>query len=278
MNTTSYSLPELFAPAKKAAASLMAQTSIRPDYAIVLGSGIEIFEDLEDAQVVPFSAIEGFPAASVKGHKGELTLGRYAGKSVAIFRGRLHRYEGHPWRNVVFPITLMHEIGVKTVLMTNSAGGIHHYLTPGDLVLIRDHLYFQPVSLEERSYLYQQAGPRQLFSYKPELLQQAIEAAIEADVPLKHGTYAGLVGPTYETPAELKLFARMSADVVGMSTVPEAMWAQALKLDVLCISCVTNVTHNLAALAQTSHEEVVEVALQSSQRLERLLKALLERI
>lgn len=278
MITTQDPLTQVFEPARKAAKSLQEQTKIRPDYAIVLGSGIEIFEDLEDMETIPFSQVEGFPQASVKGHKGEITLGYQDGKAVAIFRGRLHRYEGHPWRNVVFPITLMHEMGIKNIIMTNSAGGIHHYLTPGDLVLVRDHIYFQPVSKEERECLYRQAGPRQTFAYTPELMQAAVQAAIEADVPLKHGTYTGLVGPTYETPAELRLFARLGADVVGMSTVPEAMWAMALKMNVVCISCVTNVTHNLAALANTSHEEVVEVALQSSQNLERLLKGLLRRI
>lgn len=275
---TAYSLEAVFEPARKAADSLISQTGARPECAIVLGSGIEIFEDLEDSQVLPFSAIDGFPAASVKGHKGELTLGKHEGREIAIFRGRLHRYEGHPWHNVVFPITLMHALGVKHIIMTNSAGGIHHYLTPGDLVLIRDHIYFQPTSEEERACLYLQAGPRQPFAYRPEVLAMATEAALESGVAIKHGTYAGLVGPTYETPAELKLFAKLGADVVGMSTVPEAMWAMALKMNVVCISCVTNVTHNIAALAQTSHEEVVEVAQKSSQNLERLLKALLKRL
>lgn len=278
MNTAT-PLSQVFDPAREAADSLLAQTGgFRPECAIVLGSGIEIFEDLDDAQVLPFAAIKGFPEASVKGHRGEVTLGHFEGRPIAVFRGRLHRYEGHPWRNVVFPITLMHALGVKSVIMTNSAGGIHHYLTPGDLVLIRDHIYFQPLSSEERSCLYQQGGPRQLFAYTPELQQKVLEAALEADVAIKHGTYAGLLGPTYETPAELKLFARMGVDVVGMSTVPEAMWAMSLKMDVVCISCVTNVTHNLAALAQTSHEEVVEVAQSSSQNLESLLKGLLRKL
>lgn len=275
---TSYSLANVFDPARKAAESLFQQTSIRPECAIVLGSGIEIFEDLDEMQVVPFAAIEGFPQATVKGHKGELTLGKFEGKPIAIFRGRMHRYEGHHWRNVIFPITLMHELGVKQVILTNSAGGIHHYLTPGDLVLIRDHIYFQPVTEEERFCLYQQGGPRQIYSYRPETIEKALAAAVEADVPIKHGTYTGLTGPTYETPAELRLFARMGADVVGMSTIPEARWAMCLGKDVVCISCVTNVTHNLKALAQTSHEEVVEVALKSSQNLERLLKALLRKL
>ena len=273
-----YSLADVFEPARIAAESLSSQTTIRPECAIVLGSGIQIFEDLEDEQVVSYAAIEGFPQATVKGHKGEMTLGRYEGKQIAIFHGRLHRYEGHPWRNVVFPISLMHALGVKQIIMTNSAGGIHHYLTPGDLVLIRDHIYFQPISDEERACLYQQCGPRQAYAYRPELLDKVCEAALEADVPIKHGTYTGLTGPTYETPAELKLFASIGADVVGMSTIPEARWAMSLKMDVVCISCVTNVTHNLAALAQTSHEEVVEVAQKSSQSLDRLLKALLKKI
>lgn len=275
---SSYSLADVFEPARKAAESLAAQTSLRPDCAIVLGSGIQIFEDLEEMQVIPFGDIEGFPAATVKGHKGELTLGKFEGRPIAIFRGRVHRYEGHPWRNVVFPITLMHEMGVQNIIMTNSAGGLHHYLTPGDLVLIRDHIYFQPITEEEKACLYLQGGPRQMFTYRPELCAKVTDAALEAGVPIKHGTYTGLVGPTYETPAELKLFTRLGADVVGMSTVPEARWAMSLKKDVVCISCVTNVTHSVQALAQTSHEEVVEVAQKSSENLEKLLKVLLRKL
>lgn len=271
-------LRSIFDHAEQAKASLFAQTKIRPEYAIVLGSGIEIFEDLEDMEVVPFSAIEGFPQASVKGHKGEITLGYYQGKAVAIFRGRLHRYEGHPWRHVVFPMTLMHAMGVKKIIMTNSAGGLHYYLTPGDLVLVRDHIYFYSPDQEERSALYQQAGPRQMFSYSMEMIAAATEAAKSAEVNLRHGTYLGLLGPTYETPQEILMFRDMQATVVGMSTVPEALWAHALGMDVLAVSCVTNVTHEVAALASTSHEEVVEVAQEASLRLERLLKSLLPRI
>lgn len=271
-------LKSIFSHAEQAKDSLFSQTKIRPEYAIVLGSGIEIFEDLEAMEVVPFASIEGFPKASVKGHKGEVTLGYYEGKAIAIFRGRLHRYEGHPWRDVVFPMTLMHAMGVKKIVMTNSAGGLHYYLTPGDLVLIRDHIYFYPPDAEERSALYQQAGPRQLFSYAPEMIAAATEAAKAAEVNLLHGTYLGLLGPTYETPQEILMFRDIQATVVGMSTVPEAHWANALGMEVMGISCVTNVTHEVAALASTSHEEVVEVAQEASLRLERLLKSLLPRI
>ncbi len=268
-------LPSIFEHANAARDSLFAQTKIRPEYAVVLGSGIQIFEDLEDMEVVPFSNIEGFPQASVKGHKGEVTLGRYKGKDIAIFRGRLHRYEGHPWRHVVFPQTLMHAMGIKKIIMTNSAGGLHFYLTPGDLVLVRDHIYFYTPDQEERAALYQQAGARQLFSYSPEMIAAATEAAKAADVNLRHGTYLGLLGPTYETPREILMFRDMQATVVGMSTVPEALWAHALGMEVMAVSCVTNVTHKVEALASTSHEEVVEVAQEASMRLERLLRTLI---
>ena len=271
-------LPSIFSHAEQAKDSLFSQTKIRPEYAIVLGSGIEIFEDLEAMEVVPFASIEGFPKASVKGHKGEVTLGYYEGKAIAIFRGRLHRYEGHPWRDVVFPMTLMHAMGIKKIIMTNSAGGLHYYLTPGDLVLVRDHIYFYSPDAEERSALYQQAGPRQMFSYAPDMIAAATEAAKAAEVNLRHGTYLGLLGPTYETPQEILMFRDIQATVVGMSTVPEALWANALGMEVMAISCVTNVTHEVAALASTSHEEVVEVAQEASLRLERLLKSLLPRI
>lgn len=275
--TTAPFLEDIFQPAREAKESLFAQTGIRPEYAIVLGSGIQIFEDLEDAVTVPFSSIKNFPQASVKGHKGEVSVGYYQGKAVALFRGRLHRYEGHPWRNVMFPITLMKEMGVKKLVLTNSAGGLHPYLTPGDLVLIREHIYFQQVEAEEQKALYLLGGARQNLRYCPKMTQQLQEAALETEVALRQGTYAGLLGPTYETHAELKVFRNMGAALVGMSTVPEAMWAIALGMDVLAISCVTNVTHMIEALAVTSHQEVVEVAQLASVKLERLLKKLLEK-
>lgn len=271
-------LAPIFAPAEAARDSLFAQTNIRPEVAIVLGSGLQILEDLEEQIHIPFSDIANFPAASVKGHKGEVSLGYYQGRPVAVFRGRLHRYEGHPWRNVVFPITLMHALGVKHLVLTNSAGGLHPYLTPGDLVLIRDHIYFQTPEVEEQRALYLQGGVRQRVQYCPHLMQLAESAAFKAGVPLRHGTYAGLLGPTYETPGELELLRNMGAAVVGMSTVPEAMWAMSLGMKVLGISCVTNVTHVIDALAATSHQEVVDVAQQSSQKMEMILKDLLDHL
>lgn len=271
-------LNSIFEPARTARDSLFEQTPIRPEVAVVLGSGIQIFEDLNEPTTIPFASIANFPKASVKGHKGEISLGYHGDTPIAIFRGRLHRYEGHPWRNVVFPITLMHEMGVKTVILTNSAGGLNPFLAPGDLVLIREHIYFQTPEVEERKALYLLGGARQANIYRPELLQLADLAAVAAGVSLRHGTYAGLLGPTYETHAELGFFRNMGAAVVGMSTVPESMWAMALGLDVLAISCVTNVTHEIEALALTSHQEVVEVAQRSSLKLEAVLKGLLQNL
>lgn len=279
MTTHHYRLEDLFTPAEMARDSLFTQTTIRPEIAIVLGSGIQVFESLENQEIVPYQNIQGFPKTSVKGHKGEITLGRFEDKSIAIFRGRLHRYEGHPWSHVVFPTTLMHAMGIQTVILTNAAGGIHRYYTPGDLVLIRDHIYWQPVSQEERAYLTLKNGSeRMYFNYNSELLNKARQAAHDADVTLRQGTYVCLLGPTYETHAELQLFSRMGGDIVGMSTIPEAIWAQALGMDVVCFSCVTNITYDPKALAHTSHEEVVQVAQQSSDRLNCLLQALLRRL
>jgi purine-nucleoside phosphorylase len=275
MSQMQFNLEDLHQPAQAARDYIFEKSSVRPDAAIVLGSGIDIFNELEDVCVIPFGEIPGFPHATVKGHKGELTLGRYQGKNLAIFRGRIHRYEGHPWRNVVFPVTLMHAMGIKDILMTNAAGGIHRFYTPGDLVLIRDHFYWQPLSEEERSFLYQQAGNRIHFQYSPDLISKAQKAAVITDVPLRQGIYCCLTGPTYETHAELIQFARMSVDIVGMSTVPEALWGFCLGMNVMAISCVTNVTYDTGALAQTSHEEVVTVAQQSSLKLERLLQQML---
>lgn len=273
--TTKYRLEDVFKPAQQACDSLLSQITQRPKVAIVLGSGLQVMEHLDGLEVVPFDHIEALPTATVKGHKGEVAVGQFAGVPVAVFKGRFHRYEGHPYQNVVFPITLMKLMGIQTVILTNSAGGLNCFFQAGDLMLIRDHIYWPYPCQEERGYLYLQAGPRFMPHYPERLLKLAINAGLASQVRLKEGVYCYMVGPSYEAHAELRMLQQLGGDAVGMSTVPEAMWAQAMGLDVLGISCVTNMTLDPVALSQTSHEEVIEVAQQSSERLQRLLQNLL---
>lgn len=276
--TCNYHLDDVFKPAQQACNSLLNQITQRPKIAIVLGSGLQVMDHLENLEVVPFHQIDALPVATVKGHKGEVAVGQCAGVSVAVFRGRFHRYEGHPYQNVVFPITLMHLMGIETVIMTNSAGGLNCFFQAGDLMLIRDHIYWPYPCQEERGYLYLQTGPRFMHEYPMNLQQHAINAALDSRVRLKEGVYCYMVGPSYESHAELQMLQQLGGDAVGMSTVPEAMWAKSLGMGVLGISCVTNMTLDPVALSQTSHEEVIEVAQQSSERLQRLLQNLLPRL
>lgn len=278
MISKKYDLNDVFGPAQKARASIFEKTSIRPKIAIVLGSGIQVFTQLKEHTSISYNEIDSFPETTVKGHKGVVTMGIYEDVPIAIFRGRFHRYEGHPWRNVVFPITLMHEMGIQNVVMTNSAGGLNRFFHPGDLMLIRDHIYWQYPSLEEQNCIYQQVGNRHQHRYSDALNNLAVEASREEKVALRFGVYSCLTGPTYETRGETLQLAHLGADAMGMSTVPEALWAGCLNMDVLGISCITNVAITPDQLAETSHHEVVTVAQSASAKLDRLLKYIVTHI
>jgi purine-nucleoside phosphorylase len=251
----------------------------RPRVAIVLGSGFGgLAEVVEGPRVVSYDAIDGFPhpATRVPGHAGRLLLGRVAGTPVALFHGRVHRYQGMSALDAAYPARLAAALGAETLIVTNAAGGVSPDLSPGDVVLIEDQ-----INLSGDSPLVGWAGPPggvpfvpMRDAYDPELRALALQVASEQGMVLHPGVYTGLLGPAFETVAEVEAFRRLGTDVVGMSTVHEVIAARALGLRVLGFSLVSNA----AAGVGLSHEEVLEAGAQAEASLSKLLLAVLARL
>ncbi|MBL8684772.1 MAG: purine-nucleoside phosphorylase [Myxococcales bacterium] len=261
-----------------ATASIRARDARAPDIALVLGSGLSPFADtLVDATVIPYPEIAHMPVVTVPGHAGKLVLGKLPGAPdgpvVAALAGRVHFYEGHPMDTVVFATRMLISLGAKTVVLTNAAGGISPTCRPGDLVLISDHLNMQgtnPLIGHNDPTL----GPRfpdMTRVYDPALRALAQSAAAAEGTELREGVYVGLTGPSYETPAEIRMFRALGADLVGMSTVPEAIAARHMGARVLGISCVTNLAAGVSA-TELSHEEVEHTAKATRERFIRVVR------
>ncbi|MDH5315229.1 MAG: purine-nucleoside phosphorylase [Gemmatimonadota bacterium] len=248
----------------------------RPTVAVVLGSGLgHVAERVQDAIRIPYGVIPGFHVPTVVGHKGELVAGRLADRDVIVQSGRFHMYEGHSADEAVLPVRLFASLGVDTLVVTNAAGGINPGYGPGTIMLIRDHL-----NLTGRTPLLgaalpgEERFPDMTVAYDAGLRDRARALAVSLGIPLEEGVYAGLLGPSYETPAEVAYLERIGADAVGMSTVMEVIAARARGMRVAGFSTVTN-----AAAGQTgtplSHAEVMEVAAQVGERLGVLIEGVL---
>jgi len=262
-----------------AAARIRSDFPDPPDMGVVLGSGLGSFaERIEQAFSIPFSEIPGFPRTSVSGHAGRLLLGRLRGKKLAILQGRAHFYEGNTMDAVVFPVRVLCHLGVKTLILTNAAGGIRRGFVPGDLMVIRDHINFMGAN-PLRGANSSQLGPRfpdMSAVYESTLRLLALDILREMALPAHEGVYAAMSGPAYETPAEIKMLSVMGADAVGMSTVPEAMVARHMGVRVAGVSCITNLAAGIGTQA-LSHEEVKETASRVRENFEILLDRLVER-
>jgi purine-nucleoside phosphorylase len=250
------------------------------DVALVLGSGLgDYANSLEDARAIPYAEIPHMPLSGVSGHAGNLVTGRRAGKRVVAMQGRAHLYEGHSPSEVVFGVRLMALLGAETLIVTNAAGGVAQGLEAGDLMAIRDQLNLTGTSSligphDERQ------GPRFLdmsAAFDPELIEAASGVATGLGFELRRGVYAGLLGPAYETPAEVRMLRTLGADAVGMSTVLEVLAARHMGLRVLGISCISNLAAGISK-APLSHEEVTETAGRVRPRFEALLSSILESI
>jgi purine-nucleoside phosphorylase len=236
----------------------------RPAVGVVLGSGLGAFAERVRGVAVGYEAIPGLPRPTVAGHGGVLTVGR----DVAVMAGRVHYYEGHEPDDVVLPVFLLARLGVRTLVVTNAAGGINRAYAPGDLVLIRDHLNLQGVNpLRGPDHGPGPRFPDMSAAYSPRLRALAREAA---GSPLAEGVYAALAGPCYETPAEIQMLAALGADLVGMSTVPEVIAARSLGLEVLGVSCVTNMAAGILE-QPLDHAEVTARGREAAPRFARLL-------
>ena len=248
-----------------------------PDTAVILGSGLSEAISLSDEKALSFSEIPGFPVPTVLGHAGQVSVGRIRDRLVLVQRGRIHYYEGYSLAEVTIPVRAYALLGVRNLIITNASGGIAEDLQPGDLVLITDHINLlgdNPL----RGPNLDRLGPRfpdMTEAYDRELRELAKAVGKELGIQLKEGVYVATMGPSYETPAEIKAFRTLGADLVGMSTVPEVIAARHAGLRVLGISCVTNYAAGLAG-APLSHEEVIETTRRKEKELGRLLSALLE--
>ena len=248
--------------------------------AVVLGSGLGDFaESLEDRRAVPYSKLRGFPPPGVVGHRGELVLGRCGGVRVAVLSGRAHFYEGRPMPEVVSAVRELARAGAKAVVLTNAAGGIRRSFRPGDLMLVSDHINAfgtNPLVGPNDDSL----GPRfpdMSAVYDPEFRRIARAAARRLRIPLREGVYVGLHGPSYETPAEIRMWRKLGADAVGMSTVPEAIALRHAGVRVLGVSTITNMAAGIVRKPLV-HSEVLEVGRRASGRLGRLLAAVVRGI
>ena len=242
---------------------------LKPRIAVVLGSGLgELADRLTDDRALPFDAVPGLASPSVVGHHGVLHLGRWAGRPVIVFAGRLHYYEGHPWSRVVRPVHVARELGAEMLLITNAAGGICADLGPGDLMAITAHIAWTDPTA------WRQCGTWVSNGYSPRLVELLREAAERAGFALQTGTYAQVTGPTYETLAEIRALRAIGADAVGMSTAPEIDAAVALGMECAAVSCITNKAAGLAA-GPIQHEDVLTAAATQRERLSRLIEAFL---
>src|SRR5688572_25726580 len=263
-----------------AARQLTARLGGAPDVAIVLGSGLGAFADrLPEAIITPYGEIPNWPASAVIGHAGKLVVGTHAGRKVAALSGRAHYYEGHDMRTVTFAARVMGVLGVRQLILTNAAGGINTAFEPGTLMVIDDHINLlgsNPlVGPNEDRFGFRFPDMTEVYSRR--LRGIADESAAALGIPLPHGIYIAVHGPSYETPAEIRAFRTLGADAVGMSTVPEAIVARQMGIEVLGISCITNPAAGVLP-KPLHHDEVMEVARRVRGEFSSLLEAIIERL
>ncbi len=242
----------------------------KPEVALVVGSGLSgITKDVIKPVVIPYTDIPHFPKPTVAGHARQLIFGELTGKKLLVLSGRFHFYEGRPLDEIVYPIHVVDALGIKTVIVTNAAGGINPRFNPGDLMLIEDHINFMGVNPLIGS------GNGNRFTdmsqaYSTRLREKMVAAAEKSQIPVWNGVYLATTGPTYETPAEVKAFAWWGADAVGMSTVPEVIIARFHNIEVAGISCITNLAAGISS-KKLSHEEVLAVGKNMQDKLAKLL-------
>lgn len=247
---------------QEAAAYIQSKISETPEVGLILGSGLGVLAELVEQPVtIAYGDIPHFPVSTVEGHAGELLIGKIAGRTVAMMKGRFHMYEGYGPELTAFPVRVMKAIGVSKLLVTNAAGGINTSYKPGDLMLISDHLNMtgrNPLIGANDNRLGVRF-PDMSQAYSPQLRQKAKDVAASQGVELQEGVYVGFLGPNYETPAEIRMLRVLGGDAVGMSTVSEVIVAQHAGMEVLGISCISNMAAGILD-QPLSHDEVMETA------------------
>ncbi|NEW06156.1 purine-nucleoside phosphorylase [Paenibacillus sp. SYP-B3998] len=263
---------------QEAAAFILKETGIKPQIGLILGSGLGVLADLiEQPIVVDYSQIPHFPVSTVEGHAGELVVGSIQGKSVLVMKGRFHAYEGYGAETVSFPVRVMKELGVQTLIVTNAAGGINETYQVGDLMVISDHLnltYRNPLIGANDNALGVRF-PDMSEAYSKRLRKLAHDVAATQNFKLQEGVYVGLLGPNYETPAEIRMFRTLGGDSVGMSTVPEVIVARHAGIEVLGFSCISNMASGILD-QPLSHAEVMETTEKVKPKFLKLVLGIIE--
>jgi purine-nucleoside phosphorylase len=265
------------------AAAIRALSQVKPRFAMILGSGLNRLADaVQDAQIIPFGDLPHWPVSTVQGHSGRLVLGTLEGRPVFVMQGRVHFYEGYSMSQVTLPIRIMQRLGIEAVIVTNAAGGVNPDFAPGDVMLITDHLNLMGMTglnpligpnLDEFGTRF----PDMSQAYDRALADSARRVAKEQGVLLREGVYAGLSGPSFETPADLRFLRAVGVDAVGMSTVPEVTVARHGGMRVLGLSGISNKA-NLDGSTLTTHEEVIEAGKVITPKVEKIIRGVLRSI
>jgi len=269
-----------YARAERAAKFILSKTKLRPKIALVLGSGLGSFaEELTDALRIPYEKIPNFPRSTAVGHAGRLVIGKVEGIAVAAMQGRVHLYEGYSAREVVFAMRVFERLGIRSAILTNAAGGINLQFTQGALVVMRDHINLQGTNplVGPNDERFGPRFPDMTQAYWRSYREIALEEAKRIGIHVHEGVYAALLGPSYETPAEIGYLRTIGADLVGMSTVPEVIAARHMGIRVLGISCVTNMAAGIVD-RPLDHAEVLATGERVKGQFIALLRAVLPRI
>ncbi len=252
----------------------------RPEIGIILGSGLGEFADEHCDYALLYTEIPDFIKSTVQGHKGRLVFAEIDGKRVVMMQGRNHFYEGHSMSEITYPVKVMKKLGVKTLILTNAAGAVNENFKPSDLMLITDHINFMGTNplIGPNDGTLGERFPDMSEIYKKDLIKIAESCAEKLGIKLQHGVYFASSGPSYETPAEIKMARIMGADAVGMSTVPEAIVANYCGMKVLGISCISNAAAGVKGGQSLSHEEVIETTNAAKAGFKALLKAIISAV
>ncbi|WFD09012.1 purine-nucleoside phosphorylase [Tepidibacter hydrothermalis] len=273
-------MKDLITKIKESAEFIKSKAGVNPKIGLILGSGLGVLADeIEDAVKIKYEEIPNFPVSTVEGHAGQLVIGKLQGKDVVAMQGRFHFYEGYTMEAATFPVRVMKALGVETIVVTNAAGGSNKTYVPGDLMIINDHINLggnNPLMGPNNKELGVRF-PDMSTAYTPELISLAKDVAKELNIEVKEGVYTYFTGPTYETPAEIRMVQTMGGDAVGMSTVPEVIVARHSSLKVLGISCITNMAAGILD-QPLNHEEVIETTQRVKAQFISLVKNILHKM
>jgi len=259
------------------------KTKIENDYkyGVILGSGLgNLTKEISTHIKIGYADIPNFPVSTVKGHGGSLIFGELGGKNIVAMSGRFHYYEGYSMEEVTFPIRVMKALGVETLFISNASGGMNADFEVGDLMILTDHIYLQP-DHPLRGKNYEELGPRfpnMNHAYNPEMIKKGLQIALDNEITCHTGVYVGVQGPTFETPAEYKMFSLIGGDAVGMSTTPEVVVARHGNMEVFAISVISDIGYPFDKADKVTHEFVLKKAAEAEPKMTKIIIELLKSI